>query len=127
MARRPDQIAPLELATSPERVIAYAELTGDRNPLHLDPDFAARTSFGVPIVHGTIALNLLVEALRRSLGPDWRQDATVEVRFSAPVKVGETIQAGGARSADGGEYMLWVKTAAGVAVISGTLRYSPKS
>ena len=41
-----------EVTYTQEGVIAFAEITGDKNPIHLDPEFAAKTPFGRPIVHG---------------------------------------------------------------------------
>jgi acyl dehydratase len=37
----------------------YAEITGDRNPLHFDPDFAARTRFGRLVAQGGITAGML--------------------------------------------------------------------
>lgn len=37
-------------------VQAFAELSGDRNPMHLDPAFSARTPFGRPVAHGMLGL-----------------------------------------------------------------------
>ncbi len=47
----------------------YAELTGDFNPIHVDPEFAATTPFGGVIAHGTMSLNLIWQAAAASLGP----------------------------------------------------------
>ena len=55
----PASLVQASLASAPETVAAYAELTHDFNPIHLDPAFAATTSFGRPIVHGTWSLNAL--------------------------------------------------------------------
>jgi len=52
-------------------VQAFAELSGDRNPMHLDPAFAARTSFGRPVAHGMLGLAVatgLVSALGLTRG-----------------------------------------------------------
>ena len=38
-----------------EDVIKFAEVTGDKNPLHLDADYAAKTPFSQPIMHGFLA------------------------------------------------------------------------
>jgi acyl dehydratase len=38
-----------------EDVIKFAEVTGDNNPIHLDADYAAKTPFSQPIMHGFLA------------------------------------------------------------------------
>ena len=43
---------------SADDVDAFATLSGDRNPLHFDPEFAARTSFGRLVVHGGLTAGL---------------------------------------------------------------------
>jgi acyl dehydratase len=115
----PNEISNLSLQTSPEMADRYAALSYDYNPLHLDKEFAAKTAFGAPIAHGTMALNLLLQAIENTFGSELRGE-NIEIRFSAPVKVGETITAGGTRADDG--YAVWVKTEAGATVISGVLR-----
>ena len=49
---------------TPEVVEAYAQITGDRNPLHFDADFVGRTRFEVLIAQGGIATGMLP--------PSWR-------------------------------------------------------
>ncbi len=68
-----------------EAVAAYAELTQDFNPIHLDPDFAAKTPLGRPIVHGTLTLSLV--------WPLVAPGAALELRFVKPVFVGEEVRA----------------------------------
>ncbi|MCS7074736.1 MAG: MaoC/PaaZ C-terminal domain-containing protein, partial [Bacteroidia bacterium] len=41
-----------EFSFSQEDVIKFAEVSGDKNPIHLDPDYAAKTPFKRVIVHG---------------------------------------------------------------------------
>ncbi|ADQ68535.1 acyl dehydratase [Halogeometricum borinquense DSM 11551] len=53
---------------SSEDVSAFATISGDTNPLHLDDEFAKRTRFGTPIVHGTLISGLISAALARFPG-----------------------------------------------------------
>ncbi|SMF30426.1 MaoC like domain-containing protein [Tistlia consotensis] len=74
-----------------EALQAYAELTADFNPLHLDADFAAKTPLGRPIVYGTLTLALVWDLL--ALPPEGLGTDRVELRFRAPVFVGEEVRA----------------------------------
>jgi 3-hydroxybutyryl-CoA dehydratase len=76
---------------TPEMVRAYAELTLDRNPIHLDEAFAARTPFGKPIAHGTLSLNAIWQALRAHAID--AANADVSIKFVAPVFVGDELTA----------------------------------
>ena len=83
---------------SPTRTIqsadlaAFADLTGDDNPLHLDQEFASRTPFGKPIAHGLLGLSLV--AGLGSHSPLMHTAAFVRIvdwRFVKPVYVGDTV------------------------------------
>jgi len=73
-------------------VVAYAELLGDRNPLHLDRDFAAKTKFGKPIVHGGI----LFGQISRILGTEFPGAGTVYlsqlINFHSPVFIDDKLR-----------------------------------
>lgn len=87
------QEASLTKAFSAHDVELFAKLTGDRNPLHLDPAYARTTSFREPVVHG-ILLNGLVSAVIGSRMPG-RGHVLLhqEIRFPAPVFLGEEVEA----------------------------------
>ena len=74
-------------------VLAFAEITGDVNPVHVDPQFAAASLFKERIAHGFLTGSLISTILGTILpGPNTlylRQ----EMNFKAPVKFGETITA----------------------------------
>lgn len=112
-----DSLPETSLATSAAVTRAYADLSGDHNPLHLDPDFAAGTPFGAPIAHGAMALDLLMNAVDASFGED--AAVALDIRFTAPVLVGERITAGGTREGDG--FDVWVRKDDGTVVLSGRL------
>jgi 3-hydroxybutyryl-CoA dehydratase len=118
----PASLTPASLTSTPETVTAYAELTADFNPIHLDPSFAATTPFGRPIVHGTWSLNALGLAMAATFPPEVAARADLDLQFVAPVFVGETIQAGGELRGEGtGKYYVWIK-AGDRLVVRGTLR-----
>ena len=82
----------VDLPTRPEQALYY-RLNGDDNPLHADPDVAARAGFSRPILHGLCTFGIVSHALLRGLG-DYQPDTLrrVGLRFSAPVYPGETIR-----------------------------------
>ena len=78
-----------------EHVEKYAEVTGDRNPLHFDKDYAESTVFGALITHGGIqagALNALVAEKLPGPGSVFMQQT---LKYSAPVRVGDVVRATG--------------------------------
>lgn len=80
-----------ELATRKDQALLY-RLNGDRNPLHADPDLAARVGFTVPILHGLCTYGFACRAILKSVcGYDHTLIRSFDVRFSAPVYPGETI------------------------------------
>lgn len=82
----------LDLPTRPEQALLY-RLNGDDNPLHLDPDTAARAGFERPILHGLCTFGIVGHALLRALcGYDAARFGQMSLRFSAPVFPGETIR-----------------------------------
>jgi acyl dehydratase len=48
---------------SQEDVVKFAELTGDNNPIHLDPEYAASTNFKRPIIHGMLGATVFTKVL----------------------------------------------------------------
>jgi acyl dehydratase len=83
-------------AVTQERIQAFADATEDWEAIHVDPERAAATPFGVPIAHGLYTLSLgpkflyeIFSMTRHSLGLNYGFD---RVRFLAPVRVGSRIR-----------------------------------
>ena len=75
---------------------AWANVSGDRNPLHVDPEFAKATRFGGTIAHGHITLAYLNEFMQSWAGPVWMSGGKlVDIRFISPVRPGLTYRIGG--------------------------------
>ena len=86
-----DPLGPLEVLVTAERVRAYADASGDHNPIHLDEHFAATTPFGGTIAHGMLLLAYLSRVLSARFGPAWAQTGALDARFRAPARVGSRI------------------------------------
>jgi acyl dehydratase len=79
------------LPTRPEQALIY-RLSGDRNPLHGDPKFAARGGFDRPILHGLCTYGVTGRALLHALcGSDPARFASMSGRFTQPVFPGDTL------------------------------------
>jgi 3-hydroxybutyryl-CoA dehydratase len=72
---------------------AFAELTGDRNPVHLDDEYAAGTRFGRRIAHGMLAASLISATLANELPGRGTVYLSQTLRFVAPVFPGDAITA----------------------------------
>lgn len=72
-----------------ERVNLFAECTGDNNPIHLDMEYAEKTPFKKPIVHGFFAGSVFSKVF----GTQWPGEGTIymfqEMAFLAPIFVEE--------------------------------------
>ena len=114
-------LAPRSLAITPEAIMTYAEITGDFNPLHVDPEFARNTPMGGIIAHGTLSLNLVWQALADAVDSATLARMALEVRFMKPVQVGDVVTAGATRRvAQPRCFDIWVTNQHGVTVIGGT-------
>lgn len=72
---------------------AYAQLTGDNNPVHLDEAFARTTRFGRRIAHGMLSAGLISAVLANKLPGTGTVYLSQSLSFVAPVYPGDTITA----------------------------------
>jgi 3-hydroxybutyryl-CoA dehydratase len=86
------QFEPVSHRITQATIDAYAELSGDHNPLHVDPEYAAGTEFGSTIAHGPVGLQAFFELISRWLGEEAPPPGTrVDVVYRAPVRPGDTV------------------------------------
>ncbi|MEQ9642665.1 MAG: MaoC family dehydratase [Alphaproteobacteria bacterium] len=113
-------LKPASLDIDQPKINLYAEITGDPNPIHTDPAFAATTEMGGVIAHGTLSANLIWQAARETFGPQVGAGAKLDIKFLRPVRVGDRVTASGDQAADG-TWQVWVKNQNDETVIAGTL------
>ena len=73
-------------------VVGFAEITGDRNPIHLSEHFAAKTPFGTRIAHGLYTASLISAVLGTRLPGPGAIYLSQTLQFRAPVKIGDTVE-----------------------------------
>ncbi len=74
-------------------VVGFAEISGDRNPIHLSEHFAARTPFKGRIAHGLYTASLISAVIGTRLPGPGAIYISQTLRFLAPVKIGDTVDA----------------------------------
>lgn len=99
-----------EVQVTDEAIDAFAELSGDENPIHLDDAYAAETLFGGRVAHGMLSAAAVSAALASLPGDIVYLEQ--ELSFQAPVRPGETVRAVVEVIEDLGEDRLRVRTAA---------------
>ncbi len=87
------QMASLTKTITAGDVERFAELVGDRNPVHLDDAAAKRTRFGRRIVHGIFGAALISAVLGTELPGPGTIYISQSLRFLAPAFVGDTLTA----------------------------------
>jgi acyl dehydratase len=115
----PDREPDVEIAyqTLPDQALVY-RLSGDRNPLHSDPEFAKLAGFDRPILHGLCTYGFTGRALLHGLcAGDPARFRTMEGRFSAPVFPGDELTVAMWHVGDG-EACFTTRTQTGQVVIS---------
>lgn len=74
-------------------VIGFAEISGDRNPIHLSEHFAARTPFKGRIAHGLYTASLISAVIGTRMPGPGAIYMSQTLSFKAPVRIGDTVVA----------------------------------
>lgn len=92
-ATKPEPLQPAHrttFATSPELAALY-RLTGDRHPVHIDPDVARAGGFDRPILHGLCTLGIATRIAAGQVGAHPADLTELEARLAAPVLPGDAL------------------------------------
>ena len=88
-------LAELRRLVTQEQINAYAEASGDYNPLHIDLEFAAKTELGGTVAHGMLILAYLSEFMTENFGENWVNSGSLSARFKGAAYPGDTILVSG--------------------------------
>ena len=80
-----------ERTITDDDIVRFAEVSGDRNPVHLDADYAARSPFGQRIAHGFLVGSLISAAIGMDLPGPGSIYLGQTLKFVAPVYIGDTV------------------------------------
>ena len=81
------------MVVSAEKINAFAELSGDFNPVHMDAEYAATTMFGKRIAHGALSASLISAVLGNDLPGPGAIFVELNMRFRKPAFIDEEITA----------------------------------
>lgn len=90
-----DQLAEITQFVDQTMIDAYADASGDVNPLHIDPEFAKTTFFGRTIAHGLLTLAFVSRVLSKWNWQGWAYGGELNVSFLGPVYPGDTVRVSG--------------------------------
>jgi 3-hydroxybutyryl-CoA dehydratase len=93
MKFKPGDSASLSRTISDDDIRAFANATGDHNPLHLDEEFAKQTRFGKRIAHGMLSASMISAVIANDLPGQGSIYLGQTLKFAAPVLPGDTVTA----------------------------------
>jgi 3-hydroxybutyryl-CoA dehydratase len=93
MKFKPGDTASLSKTIGDDDIRAFANATGDHNPLHLDEQFAKQTRFGKRIAHGMLSASLISAVIANDLPGQGSIYLGQTFQFVAPVFPGDTVTA----------------------------------
>lgn len=91
----PQTLPVIRRLVTQDAIRAYAEASGDFNPVHLDEVFGLSTPFGGTVAHGMWVLAAIAEMMARGLGSPWLTSGSLKVRFKGPARPGDLLETAG--------------------------------
>ncbi len=74
-----------------EDVTAFAKLTGDFNPVHIDEEFAKKTIFGTRVAHGAFVASLLSAVMGTKMPGQGAIFRSLNLSYRGPVRIGDAV------------------------------------
>ena len=90
-----DMLPNISKCVQREQLVKYSEVSGDKNPIHLNDDFAKTTQFGGIIAHGMLTLAFVSELMTNAFESDWLKSGCLKVRFKGAAYLGDRLLVSG--------------------------------
>ena len=87
------QSAEMQKTVMEDDITAFAKVSGDYNPVHLDEEAAKKTMFGGRIAHGMLGASVISAAIAMKLPGPGSIYLAQSLRFTKPVRIGDTVTA----------------------------------
>jgi len=87
------EVSALVRRVTQEKILRYAEASGDFNPIHVDEEYARRSPFEGTIAHGMLLLAYISSMMTDAFGQRWLSGGRLKVRFKAPARPGDVVTA----------------------------------
>jgi 3-hydroxybutyryl-CoA dehydratase len=128
--RAGDEIPQLTVVVSRKLIDDFSVMANDRNPVHMNDEFARGRGFPGAIAHGAIAASFLLRMLTQWLGAWPVNGDDLEITFISPVLVGTAVTAKGVVEAVEGQHLIckvWCENDQGQKAIIGTARIASRT
>ncbi|CAN0244388.1 unnamed protein product, partial [Phaeothamnion confervicola] len=89
----PGMEASCQKTVSEADIVAYADVSGDKNPVHLDEDYAKRTPFKTRIAHGMLTASYISAVFGMEMPGPGAIYVSQTLNFKAPVRIGDVVTA----------------------------------
>ena len=93
--REGENLPAIERTITQDRINQYAEASKDFNPIHIDAEYAKKTALGGTVAHGMLVLAYISQMMTDAFGRYWLTGGSLNVRFKAPARPGDTITVSG--------------------------------
>lgn len=90
-----ESLPKVEKIITQDKIKQYAEASKDFNPIHIDAEYAKKTALGGTIAHGMLVLAYISQMMTDAFGKCWLTGGSLNVRFKAPARPGDTVTASG--------------------------------
>tara|TARA_Y100001970_G_scaffold286235_1_gene407915 strand:+ start:1091 stop:1483 length:393 start_codon:yes stop_codon:yes gene_type:complete len=86
-------LKPHSMIITQNDVTMYSEASGDKNPIHINQNFASKSMFKQTIAHGMMIGAFLSEFLFNEFGEAWLEEGSIDIKFKLPIFMNENITA----------------------------------